>query len=480
VAVLSTTNVHGGTGSLLLSCTNSIQVSTNSKLRYFFTPQLKAGKIYTLSFWYLPSSSNVTLKVAMVPTLALSATLAAGVPAKATPGVTNSVTASLPDYPALWLNEVQAENLYGNMDAAGERDPWVELYNSGTNVISLTNYWLAANYTNLAQWAFPGDAVIQPGERLVVWLDGQPEQSTNREYHASFRLAPTNGAVALSRTLVSGLQLVDYLNYTGLPANYSYGDLPDGQPIERQKFSQATPGATNSEAVAAVQVYINEWMAYNTFTVTDPADGNKYKDWFELYNPGDQPADLGGYYLTDTLGTLLDKVPAGFVVPARGYLLVWADSKTDLNTNRTDLHVSFKLNQAGEAIGLYRADGSPVDAVTFGQQTNDVSQGHYPDGTGPLVFMMNTTPRGANRFGNVQPPAPPNLVAPGLSLGTGNFTFSLGTESGRTYQVEYVDHLGDTNWLKLTPTYSGTGDLLPVSLSLTNAPQRFFRITVLP
>ena len=44
------------------------------------------------------------------------------------------------------------------------------------------------------------------------------------------------------------------------------------------------------------------------------------------------------------------------------------------------LHVSFKLEQNGESIGLFASDGVLIDAVTFGPQTADISEGRYPDG----------------------------------------------------------------------------------------------------
>ncbi|MGA2853583.1 MAG: lamin tail domain-containing protein, partial [Verrucomicrobiota bacterium] len=91
---------------------------------------------------------------------------------KATPGAANSVAATLPEFPPLWLNEVQAENVTGPADNFGEHDPWVELYNAGTDAISLDGFYLGTNYTSATNWAFPPTASIAPGQFLVVWLDG--------------------------------------------------------------------------------------------------------------------------------------------------------------------------------------------------------------------------------------------------------------------------------------------------------------------
>jgi hypothetical protein len=147
-------------------------------------------------------------------------------------------------------------------------------------------------------------------------------------------------------------------------------------------------------------------MADNTITLADPADG-RFQDWFELYNPGTNVVDLGGYYLTDTLTNLFQfRIPSAgrYLVPPRGFLLVWADNEPSQNTTTDpNLHVNFKLNKAGEAIGLFAADGTAIDAITFGPQESDVSQGRYPDGAPSIFRMPNATPRLPNMLPNTAP-----------------------------------------------------------------------------
>ena len=58
-------------------------------------------------------------------------------PFSATPDGLNSVAASLTPFPSLWLNEVEADNLNGLTNRAGQHTGWLELYNPSTNVISL-------------------------------------------------------------------------------------------------------------------------------------------------------------------------------------------------------------------------------------------------------------------------------------------------------------------------------------------------------
>lgn len=363
-----------------------------------------------------PNSSDITFG------LQLTAELQGTASAAATPGAPNSVTTLLPPFPTLWLNEVQVENSSGLTDNAGEHDPWIELFNSGTNAVNMAGFFLSDSYSNLAIWAFPSNAVVPPGGFLVVWCDAQSHQTTPAALHAGFRLSPGAGQVALSRGMSGTNQLVDYLTYTNLPADWAYGDLPDGQPFFRGQWPVSTPGAPNTSVVAPLRVFINEWMADNTRTLADPADG-QFEDWFELYNAGTNIANLGGCYLSDNLTNRFQfRIPNNgrYVIPPGGYFLVWADNEAGQNSaDFSDLHVSFALNKGGEAIVLSAPDGAIADAVSFGPQTSDVSQGRFPDGAEEIVSMALPTPRTPNRLSNTPPvlvPLPDRELVLGQTL----------------------------------------------------------------
>jgi hypothetical protein len=193
-----------------------------------------------------------------------------------TPDATNSVAASLPAFPPLWINEVEPDNLTGITNSAGQHAPWIELYNPGTNTVALTGLYLTGNYSNLTNWAFPSGAAISPGQFLVIFADGQTSLSTLSQLHASFALSGSNGSVALSRVFNGQPQVLDYVNYTNLPPNWSYGSLPNGQSFVRVEFYSPTPGASNSISGAPPVSFI----AYNT-------DGAIYTQNFDsLPDPG--------------------------------------------------------------------------------------------------------------------------------------------------------------------------------------------------
>jgi hypothetical protein len=204
----------------------------------------------------------------------------------------------------------------------------------------------------------------------------------------------------------------------------------------------------------------------------NPATGN-YDDWFELYNPANTPAEIGGYYLSDNLANPTQyRIPAGYSVPEHGFLLVWADDETSANsTNSADLHVPFKLSKGGEAIGLFTPDGTALDAITFGAQTSNVSEGRYHDG-GALRLFMPPTPG----LPNVPPPvsAPPMLTSFELQEDT-SLMLRFQAERGHTYRVEYKEELSDEEWLPLGPDHFATEPTLTITDD-TGDPQRYYRV----
>jgi hypothetical protein len=458
---------------------------------------LTPGSPYTLSFWYFTTveqnqlqfhlTSDFRTGLAENPPIETQRTsippsytppqLISPAVVTHTPGGPNTGVTALAPIPPLWLNELQPVNLSGITDSTGRREPWIELYNAGSNPVSLSGFYLTDNYINLTQWAFPAGASIGPGEFKIIFADGRPHLTTDSEWHTSFRLSSATGAVALVR-VTSQAEVLDYINYTNVPPDASYGAFPDGQPFTKFGFSNVTPGASNDDHRPPAVVFINEWMAANTRTLADPADG-AYDDWFELYNPGDHPVDLDGYYLTDTLANPFKyriTTEGPHIIPARGHLLVWADNEPGQNLAggipRQDLHVNFALAAAGEAIGLFAPDGAQIDAVVFGPQTADVSMGRYPDGSATIVSMPGTaTPRGPNRIDFSPGPLRfIDAVRQGESL-----EFTWETQAGQSYAVDYTETLNPPAWIPLWSNVA-TGEALTFTTPMTNAVQRFFRL----
>jgi len=147
-------------------------------------------------------------------------------------------------------------------------------------------------------------------------------------------------------------------------------------------------------------IVINEFMASNALAVVDdesptydPSDPS-FPDWIELHNTGSSDVDISGYRITDDLDvpdkhTLLD----GLVVPAGGYLLLWAD---DDEEEEGIYHVGFNLSSKGEEIGIYDTTGTVQCALEYGPQFTDISASRVSDGAGSWEFDTTPTADAAN------------------------------------------------------------------------------------
>jgi len=132
-------------------------------------------------------------------------------------------------------------------------------------------------------------------------------------------------------------------------------------------------------------VVINEFMASNDMTQVD--QDFEYDDWIELYNNSNLDIDLSGYFLSDNSEDIMSwQIPAGTVISANGYLMIWADKDEE----QEGLHANFKLSAAAESIILSDSDGSILDEVSYADQTTDISYGRFPNGTGDLQVMNPT------------------------------------------------------------------------------------------
>jgi hypothetical protein len=136
-------------------------------------------------------------------------------------------------------------------------------------------------------------------------------------------------------------------------------------------------------------------MASNTSTLADPQ--GEYDDWIELRNVTDHEVDLTGRYLSDEPNNPRKwPFPAGTVIPADGYLLVWADED---GAATSGLHASFKLSAEGEQIFLTDTDvnlNAVLDSVLFGPQNSDESFGRT-GGDADVWAIMSPTPGLPNR-----------------------------------------------------------------------------------
>ncbi len=153
---------------------------------------------------------------------------------------------------------------------------------------------------------------------------------------------------------------------------------------QRAEYEYYTLFATIS-MMSPGNVTINELLAVNTSTVTDP--NGDFSDYIELYNNTGSIVSLDNAFLSDSYTTPLKwAFPNNTTIAPGGYLIVWADN----DTMQSGLHANFKLSSLGEQVILSYASGTIIDSTTYGVQTANVSYARCANGTGSFILHYPT------------------------------------------------------------------------------------------
>jgi hypothetical protein len=298
-------------------------------------------------------------------------------------------------------------------EAAGFADAqefeFVELTNTGDEAISLTN----VAFVDGLDFSFADSAVTElaAGQRLVVVSNREAFEArygqdvlVGGEYEGNLGNGGETIALAYDLgTVFLEFSFGDSGNWPGradgkgfslelLDVNASCDDA--GNWRSSLDFG-GSPGGEGSSATAGL--VINEVLTHTDLPQMDA---------IELYNPTDQPVDVGGWLLSDSFDNYAKfRIPVGTLIPAGGYLVF---DEEDFNASGLDADPlndspdDFALDGAhGDSVWLLEADsdGNPtryVDHVTFSAAANGVSFGRWPDGSGELWPMSEVTLGQAN------------------------------------------------------------------------------------
>ena len=200
-----------------------------------------------------------------------------------------------------------------------------------------------------------------------------------------------------------------------------------------------TGGCPEPQAIAANDIVINEFLAVNDSLGTTRDSEGETDDWIELYNNTDTEMDLSDVFLSDNPENKFKwQFPAGTIIPAAGYLIVWCDE----DGGQPGLHASFKLNRDGEQVFLSNADGSTIDEIDFGFQQNNVSVSRVPNGTGNFVAQHTTF-----KYSNDTPVSTPDLgqdVAVRIFPNpvANQLTVAISGQVGQQYTLDVISSIG--------------------------------------
>ncbi|NLF26518.1 MAG: hypothetical protein GX592_01365, partial [Clostridiales bacterium] len=286
------------------------------------------------------------------------------------------------------LSEIMSSNGSALLNEEGESCDWVEIENAGSSEVNLSGWSIAKVANSVNTFTFP-EHILKPGEYLVIYADGRLRNTSGYQYHLPFRISASGDTLMLFNATGTA---VDTANVPELKRNQVYRRADGGWEVS----SEYTPGMANTNenyrtllsVSVAAEVRVNELMAVNaSYAKTDRG----VFDYIELYNMSAVDADLTGWYLSDSRDKPTKwRFPDGTVVPAGGYLLVYASGLDE------GLHTNFKLASEGEDVVLANENGQPVDIASYDILRTDQAYSRQPDGSfstslAPTPGMANTT-----------------------------------------------------------------------------------------
>jgi spore coat protein CotH len=154
------------------------------------------------------------------------------------------------------------------------------------------------------------------------------------------------------------------------------------------RFRSLTFERLEMRALLAGNIIISEFMASNSTTLKDQ-DGDS-SDWIELYNMGDTPQNLSGWYLTDKASDPTEWAIPNVNLAAGASLIIFASGKNETNPSG-ELATNFKLSQAGEYLALVRPDMSIATSFNYPPQITDVSYGYAMTQTPYQLVTQSST-----------------------------------------------------------------------------------------
>ncbi len=322
-----------------------------------------------------------------------------------------------PDYTNIVINELIAKDTSNPyyIDAAGDAADWVELYNKGNKAVDVAGMYITDKEGDEAEWqqipaGKDGVTVIPPKGFLVLICGAANADGSDMETQIKDGKVFINMGISASKDSVITLfdpdkQQVDRsANFSAdgpfgkLPDDHSFGRETDGSDVWKVLFKK-TPGEPNdgSEPVTGTLV-INEFMSSNdSWSIPGEDPAFTFPDWIEIYNTGDTPIDMGGWYVTDDLTNpsnyqLPTDNPDLTTVPPHGFLIIICDGVGE------GLHADFKLSGGGEAVGISE-DGTTIkEGYTYcsagcdlGAPAKDNSMGRDGDGSDTWIeFVMGS------------------------------------------------------------------------------------------
>lgn len=144
------------------------------------------------------------------------------------------------------VNEYSCSNVSGPTDAFGEREDWVELFNTSGSAVNLTGYYLSDKASNLTKWQIPSGTIPANGY-VLIYCSGRGTVN-GTQIHPNFTLKQTKNEWIIL-TQPNGTTVEDSLKIIHMTKNnHSVGRQTNGAATWKL-FTTPTPNAANTGAV---------------------------------------------------------------------------------------------------------------------------------------------------------------------------------------------------------------------------------------
>ncbi|MCE2447890.1 MAG: lamin tail domain-containing protein, partial [Candidatus Latescibacteria bacterium] len=228
----------------------------------------------------------------------------------------------------------------GDANRDGQRDTYqdefIELYNAGSEPISLASWRLGDSRPPKDHFQFPSDAVIEPGAYIVLFGGGNPSGFSVPVYTDDGKIG--NGLINKGediRLIDNNGHEIDVISHDKWPTKQSLVRHPsDGGALIPHKTVSTTkalfsPGHTHIIPKPDYPLFISEVLADPPLRLAGDVnrDGRRdtYEDEFiELYNAGAAPISLAGWRLGDSTALKNHfQFPSNAVIAPHSYVVLF-------------------------------------------------------------------------------------------------------------------------------------------------------------
>jgi hypothetical protein len=340
----------------------------------------------------------------------------------------------------LKINEGCNKNYQSLLDENEDTPDWIELYNSGSSSINLSNYFLSDNIASPQQWQLP-NANLAPGEYQTVFCSGKNRIGSTPFSSVLNQTAfnPVNGWNLHTLTTpfiwdgVSNVVLnVCSYNSTQYTSNSSFFQTATSFPSTLASFNDGNDNSCSANLGGVYNqrpnVKINSTqIGFGTIQNSGTDYPAPYGNWYwcarhqflfradELIAAGLSAGQITSisFQVAGTSGEFYD-----YLSLSMNYTTLNELETSFMPEAGNKLHTNFKLDGNGETVYLFNNSEQLVHSLNVQSPQTDVSVGLFPDGNTNVKWLV-PSPEATN---NVSPSFTDTLKEPLFSLQSGVYS----------------------------------------------------------